>query len=59
MVISFMFYGLSTIASHLKYQSFVCAHLNNQTVLFQTIQFSRIILFALSLNVKELYLIHR
>ena len=39
-----------------KYESFVYKQLNNQTVLFLTIQFSH--LFALSLHVKEFYLTH-
>ena len=34
----------------IKHQSFVYKHLNDQTVLFQTIQFSISHLFALSLN---------
>ena len=35
----------------IKHQSFVYTQLNDQTVLFQTIQFSVSHLFALSLNV--------
>ena len=35
-----------------KHQSFVYTQLNDQTVLFQTIQFSRSHFFALNLNVK-------
>ena len=42
-----------------KHQSFVYTQLNDQTVLFQTIQFSLSHLFALSLNVKPFYLTHR
>ena len=40
-------------------QSFVFIWLNNQTVLFLTIQFSMSHLFAFSLNVKQFYLTHR
>ena len=36
----------------IKYQTFVYTQLNDQTVLFLTIQFSICHLFALSLNVK-------
>ena len=43
----------------IKYQSFVYTQLNGQTVLFQIIQFSISHLFALSLNVKQFYFIHR
>ena len=43
----------------IKSQSFVYTHLNDQTVLFITIQFSISHLFALSLNVKQFYLTHR
>ena len=39
----------------IKHQSFVYTQLNNQTVLFQTIQFSINHLFALSLNIKQFY----
>ena len=42
-----------------KHQLFVYTELNVQTVLFQTIQFSIIHLFAHSLNVKQFYLTHR
>ena len=42
-----------------KHQSFVYTQLNDQTILFQTIQFSISHLFAHSLNVKQFYLIHR
>ena len=41
-----------------KHQSFVYIHLNDQTVLFQTIQFSITHLLVLSLNVKQFYLTH-
>ena len=42
---------VSCIAKNLiKHQPFVYAHTNDQTVLFQTIQFSISHLFALSLN---------
>ena len=40
----------------IKHQSFVYTQLINQTVLFQTIQFSINHLLALSLNVKQFYL---
>ena len=40
----------------IKDQSFVYTQLNDQTVLFQTIQFSMSHLFPLSLNAKEFYL---
>ena len=43
----------------IKHLSFVYIQLNAQTFLFQTIQFSRSHLFALNLNVKQLYLTHR
>ena len=43
----------------IKYQSFVYIQLNDQTVLFLTIQFSRNHLFTLSLDVKQFYLIPR
>ena len=43
----------------IKYQSFVYTQLNDQTVLFLTIQFSINHLYTLSLNVKQLYLTHR
>ena len=43
----------------IKHQSFAYIQLNDQTVLFQTIQFSISHLFALSLNVKQFYLTHR
>ena len=39
----------------LKFQSFVYTQLNDQTVLFQTIQFRISHLFTLSLNVKRFY----
>ena len=42
-----------------KHQKFVYTLLNDQTVLFQTIQFSISHLFGHSLNVNQLYLIHR
>ena len=42
----------------IKYQSFVYTQLNDQIVLFQTIQFSISHLFALGLNVKHVYLTH-
>ena len=37
----------------------VYTQLNDQTILFQAIQFNINHLFALSLNVKEIYLTHR
>ena len=40
----------------IKHQSFLYTHLNDQTFIFLTIQFSRRYLFALSLNVKQFYL---
>ena len=43
----------------IKHQSYVYILLNDQTVLFQTIQFSINHLFALSLEVKQFYLTHR
>ena len=43
----------------IKHQLFVYTRLNYLTVLFLTIQFSISHLFALSLNVKQYYLIHR
>ena len=43
----------------IKHQSFVYIQLNDQTALFQTIEFSINHLFALSLNVKQFYLTHR
>ena len=43
----------------IKHQSFVCTQLNDQTVLFLTIQFSICHLFALNLNVKQFYFTHR
>ena len=63
------FYGISTIVGYLMLNTLyiyiyikymICKHffrytqLNDQTVLFQTIQFSH--LFTLSLNVKQFYL---
>ena len=43
----------------IKHQSFVYAQSNDQTVLFQAIQFNISHLFALSLNVKQIYLTYR
>ena len=43
----------------IKHQSFVYTQLNDETVLFLTIQFSTSHLFAISLNVKQFCLIHR
>ena len=42
----------------IKYQSFLYAQLNGYSVLFLTIQFSISLLFALSLDDKQFYLIH-
>ena len=42
----------------IKHQLFVHTKLNDQTVLFLTIQFSISHLFALSLNVLQFYLTH-
>ena len=64
------FYGISTIVDYLMpnavftniwFVNLFCRYiqLNDQTLLFQTMQFSIIHLFAHSLNVKEFYLIHR
>ena len=41
----------------IKHQSFVYTQLNDQTVLYLKIQFRISLLFALSLNVKQFYLI--
>ena len=43
----------------IKHHSFVYRQLNDQTVLFLTIQFNISHLFALSLNVKKFYWTHR
>ena len=43
----------------IKHQSFVYTQLNDQTILFQAIQFIICHLFALSLNVKQFYLTFR
>ena len=43
----------------IKHQSFIYTQLNDQTVLFQTIQFSISHLISLSLIVKQFYLTHR
>ena len=43
----------------IKNQSFVYTQLNDETVLFLTIQFSISHLFTLSLNVKQYYLTDR
>ena len=54
------FQVLLTITNNfIKHQSFVYTHLNDQTVLFLTIQFSISHLFALSLNIKPFYLPNR
>ena len=43
----------------IKHKPFVYTQLDNQAVLFQTIQFSISFSFALSLNAKQFYLTHR
>ena len=43
----------------IKHQSFVYTQLNDQTVLFQAIQFIISHLFTFSLNIKQFYLTHR
>ena len=43
----------------IKHPSFVYTQLNDQTVLFQTIQFSISHLFALSLDIQQFYLTRR
>ena len=43
----------------IQHLSFVYKQLNDLAVLFQTSQFNTSHLFALSLNVKQFYLIHR
>ena len=43
----------------IKYQSFIYTQLNDQSVLFLTIQFGISHLFALSLNVKQFHLSYR
>ena len=58
-----LFYAKSSLYIYNKYnsikhQSFVYTQLNDQTVLFLTIQFSISHLFAHSLNVKQFYLAH-
>ena len=50
---------LSNTNNSIKHQPFVYIQLNDQIVLFQTIQFSISHLFALILNVKQFYLTHR
>ena len=50
---------LSITNNSIKHQSFVYTQLNEQTVLFLTIQFSLSHLFTLSLNVKQFYLTKR
>ena len=52
-------YCYVSFANSIKHQSYVYTQFNDQTGLFQTIQFSISHLFALSLNVKQFYLIHR
>ena len=49
---------LCTTNNSIKHQSFVYTQLNDQSVLFQTIQFSISHLFALGFKVKQFYLIH-
>ena len=50
---------LCTTNCSIKHQAFDYTHLNEQVVLFQAIQFSISHLFALRLNAKQFYLIHR
>ena len=50
---------LSIATNSIKHQSFVYTQLNDQTVLFQTIQFSISYLFAHSLNDKQFYFTHQ
>ena len=50
---------LCIINNSIKHQSFVYTQLNDQIVLFLTIQFSISHLFTLGLNVKQFYLTHR
>ena len=50
---------VSIASNSIKHQSFVYTQLNDQTILFQTIQFSIRYLFALSLNINQFYFIHR
>ena len=52
-------YRYVSLTVQLKHQSFVYKQLNDQTVLFQTIQFSISHLFTYSLNVKQFYLTNR
>ena len=47
------------VNNSIKYQSFVYTQLNDQTVLFLTIQFGISHLFAHNLNVNQFYLTHR
>ena len=54
-----MKYWVGITNNSIKHKSFVYTQLNDQTVLFQTIQFSVSHLFAHSLNVKQFYLTHR
>ena len=55
-----MFQVLLCITNNsIQHQSFVSTPLSDQTLLFQAIQFSLRHLFALSLNVKQFYLIYR
>ena len=50
---------LCITSNSIKHQSFVYTQSNFKTVPFLTIQFSKSHLFALSLNVKQFYLIQR
>ena len=50
---------LCIIDNSFKHQPFIYTQLNDQTVLFQAIQFRISHLFAHSLNVKQFFLIHR
>ena len=44
---------------YIKHQSFIYIQLNDQTVLFSTIQFSISNLFPLSLEIKQFFLTQR
>ena len=50
---------LSNTNNSIKHQLFVYTRLNDQTVLFQTIQFNISHLFTVCINVKQFYLTHR
>ena len=50
---------LNGYCNSIKHESFVYTQLDDQTILFQIIQFSISHLFALNFNVKQFYLTHR